>query len=280
MFKIFPHIASIDIGSNSIILLVAKKEENNLRALAQKIENYRLGEDNLEKLCEILAKFRGLAHSLGAEIKAVAMTEAARKAENQQELLQAVEKVLWVKPRIISGKEEAELSYKAISKVYGQGILTVDVGGGSTELANGKNFLSLPVGALELYKRMGIIPGPEYKKWLKEFFKEINIKPFAKRDSYFVGGTSVALGMLIKEMQSFEASALEAQTILVDDIERVIIHLSGLSKELRNTLPGLEQGRGDIIICGLYWIKSLCEKLKIDSMKISTLGLRFGLLCD
>jgi len=280
MFKVFPNIASIDIGSNSTILLVAKKEENNLQALVQKIEVYRLGEESLERLCEILSGFRNLAHSLGAEIKAVAMTEAARKAKNQEELLQAVEKVLWVKPRIISGEEEAELSYKALSKVYGQGILTVDVGGGSTELANGKNFLSLHVGALELYERMGAIPGPEYKKWAKDFFKEINIKPFAKRESYFVGGTAVALGMLAKEMQSFNANALEGESVFVADIERVIIHLSGLSRELRNAMPGLEKGRGDIIICGLYWIRSLCEKLKIDSIKISTLGLRFGLLCD
>jgi exopolyphosphatase/guanosine-5'-triphosphate,3'-diphosphate pyrophosphatase len=114
MFKAFPHIASIDIGSNSTILLVAKKEENNLRALVQKIEIYRLGEENLDRLCSILAGFRSLAHSLGAEIKAVAMTEAARKAKNQEELLQIVEEVLWVKPRIISGEQEAELSYKAV----------------------------------------------------------------------------------------------------------------------------------------------------------------------
>jgi exopolyphosphatase/guanosine-5'-triphosphate,3'-diphosphate pyrophosphatase len=56
--------------------------------------------------------------------------------------------------------------------------------------------------------------------------------------------------------------------------------LSNLSGELRNAMPGLEQGRGDVIICGLYWLRSLCEKLKIDSLKISTLGLRYGLLSD
>jgi len=280
MFNAFPHIASIDIGSHSTIILIAKKEDNVVRALVQKIEVCRLNEDNFGKLCEILADFRSLAHSLGAEIKAVAMTEAARKIKNQKELLQAVEKAVWVKPRVISGEEEAELSYKAVSKIYGQGVLTVDVGGGSTELANGKNFLSIPVGALALYKQMGAIPGPEYKKWAKDFFKEINLKPFAKREAYFVGGTAVALGMLVKEMKTFDANALEGQTVFVADIERIIIHLSNLSAELRNAMPGLEQGRGDVIICGLYWVRSLCERLKIDSIKISTLGLRFGLLYD
>jgi len=279
MFNAFPHIASIDIGSYSTVLLVAKKENGNIKALMQKIEVYRFDED-IEKLYAILANFRGLAHSLGAEIKAVAMTEAMRKAKNQEEILQKAEKILWVKPRIVSGEEEAELSYKAVSKIYGQGILTVDVGGGSTELSNGKNFLSIPVGALSLSTQMGAIPGPEYKKWAKDFFKEINLKPFAKRDTYFVGGTAVALGMLAKEIKKFDANALEGQTIFAADIERVKIHLSSLSKELRNAIPGLEQGRGDVIICGLYWISSLCEKLKIDSIKISTLGLRFGLLCD
>jgi exopolyphosphatase/guanosine-5'-triphosphate,3'-diphosphate pyrophosphatase len=280
MFNAFPHIASIDIGSHSTIILIAKKEGDIVRALVQKIEVCRLTEDSMEKLCEILAGFRGLAHSLGAEIKAVAMTEAARKIKNQKEFLQAVEKAVWVKPRVISGEEEAELSYKAVSKIYGQGVLAVDVGGGSTELATGKNFLSIPVGALSLYKQMGAIPGPEYKKWAKDFFKETNLKPFAKREAYFVGGTAVALGMLAKEMKNFDANALEGQTIFVADIERIIIHLSNLSAELRNAMPGLEQGRGDVIICGLYWIRSLCEKLKIDSIKISTLGLRFGLLYD
>jgi len=280
MFNAFPHIASIDIGSHSTILLVARKEENIVKALVQKIEVCRLSEDNFERLSEILADYRRLAHSLGAEIKAVAMTEAARKIKNQKELLQLVEKALWIKPRIVSGEEEAELSYKAVSKIYGQGILTVDVGGGSTEFANGKNFLSVPVGALALYKQMGAIPGPEYKKWAKDFFKETNLKPFAKRDTYFVGGTAVALGMLVKEMKHFDANALEGQTIFVADIERIIIHLSNLSAELRNAMPGLEQGRGDVIVNGLYWIRSLCEKLKVDSIRISTLGLRFGLLYD
>jgi exopolyphosphatase/guanosine-5'-triphosphate,3'-diphosphate pyrophosphatase len=280
MLSFFPNIASIDIGSHSTILLVAKKESNGVRALVQKAEVCRLNEGSLENLCAILANFRGLAHSLGAEIKAVAMTEAARKMENQEELLQAVEKALWVKPRIISGEEEAKLSYKAVSHVYGQGILTVDVGGGSTEFANGKNFLSVPVGALAMFKQMGAIPGPEYKKWAKDLFKEINFKPYAKRETYFVGGTAVALGMLARDIQTFDAGALENQSIFVADIERIIIDLSNLSKELRNSLPGLEHGRGDVIICGLYWIRSLCEKLKIDSIKISTLGLRFGLLHD
>jgi len=290
MFNAFPHIASIDIGSHSTILLIAKKEESTVKALVQKIEVCRLGEDihmtgeisknRLEALCDILASFRGLAHSLGAEIKAVAMTEAMRKAKNQNEVLQATERVLWLKPRIISGEEEAELSYKAVAKVYGQGILTVDAGGSSTELSTGKNFLSIPIGALELFENMGAIPGPDYKKWAKDFFKTINLKPFVKKDAYFVGGTAVALGMLAKEMKHFDANALEGQTVLVADIEQLITHLSNLSKELRNAMPGLEQGRGDVIICGLYWIRSLCEKLKVDSIKISTLGLRFGLLCD
>jgi exopolyphosphatase/guanosine-5'-triphosphate,3'-diphosphate pyrophosphatase len=280
MFNAFPHIASIDIGSLSTILLVAKKENGNIKALVQKIEVCRLGKDNLETLYEILTRFRGIAHSLGAEIKAVAMTEAMRNIENKEDILQSVERIVWVKPRIISGEEEAQLSYKAVSKVYGQDILTIDVGGRSTELSTGKKFLSVPIGALALYEQMGAIPGPEYKKWAKIFFKEINIKPFAKKETCFVGGTAVALGMLAHEVKHFDANVLEGKTIFTTDIERVAIHLSNLSKELRNAMPGLEQGRGDVIICGLYWIRSLCEKLRIDSIKISTLGLRFGLLCD
>lgn len=280
MFRVFPNIASIDVGSSSVILLVAKKENNNVYALVQKEEVYKFNENNFDNLCEILEKFRSLANMLGAKIKAIAITEAILKPDYQDEILRLIEKHIWIKASIVSKEEEAKLSYKAGAELYGQDILTVNIGKRSTEFYNGKKFLNIPIGALTLSEQMGSIPGPEYKKWAKSYFKEINFKPFVKKDSYFVGGTAIALAMLSKEMKEFDIKAIEGQTISIAEIERAIIHLSNLSKDLRNAVPGLEHGRGDNIICGLYMLLSLCEKLKIDSIKVSTRSLIFGLLYD
>ena len=166
--KILP--ASVDIGSNSTILLIADFEKDDsgkeiLLPKIQKVEICRLGEDiynaqkiskaRLEELSRILSSFRSTAHALGAEIKACAMTEAARKAENGEELMAAVEKALWIKPRIISGEEEAAYTFRAVEEWHGKDIVTVDIGGGSTEVSDGKKAVSVPIGSLFLFKKMG-----------------------------------------------------------------------------------------------------------------------------
>lgn len=284
--------ATIDIGSHSCLLLIADWEDgpHGRRPVArvQKVEVCRLGDDihdhgcitpaRLLHLGEILARFRSTVHSLGARIEAAVMTEAMRNAANPDEVLATCEKALWVKPRIIAGEEEAALAYRAVAGYHGKDIVTLDVGGGSSELSQGKDFLSIPVGALKLFRQMGAIPGPEYKAWSKETFKDLNLKPFAKKPLYLVGGTATALAMLHRGDTRFDAAAIEGLELFPADLDRVITRLCDLSKELRSALPGLEHGRSEIIICGLFWIRSLVEKLKVESFRISTLGLRFGLL--
>lgn len=284
--------ATIDIGSHSCLLLIAQWEPSEqgpkLQAKIQKIAVCRLGDDihqqghispeRTAELQHILVGFRTTIHALGARLEAVVMTEAMRQASHPDSVLDAVEKALWVRPRIISGEEEAMLTYRAVAGWHGNNIVTLDVGGGSSELSQGKVHLSIPVGALKLFQKMGAIPGPEYKAWAKETFKELNLKPFAKKPLFLVGGSATALGMLHLGASQFDASALEGLELTPHDLDRHITRLSDLSRELRAALPGLDHGRSEIIICGLYWIRSVVEKLKVESFRISTAGLRFGLL--
>lgn len=286
-------LASIDIGSHSCILLIAafEKQENGQEKLVpklQKIEVCRLGEDVYESnsisdekindLVCIMERFRSTIHALGVELKAVAMTEAMRKASNSETVILAVEKALWFKPQVITGEQEAALTYKAVSEWYHSDLLTLDIGGGSTELCMGKKSLSIPVGALYLFKKMGAIPGPEYRKFTKDLFKETPIKAFAKKEVVFIGGTATALAMLFLNLNQFKYEQIEGLEMNLNDLEQTTMRISNLSKELRSLLPGLENGRSDVIICGLYWLKSLLERLHVDTFKISTAGLRFGLL--
>ncbi len=289
--KILP--ASVDIGSNSTILLIADFEKDDsgkeiLLPKIQKVEICRLGEDiynaqkiskaRLEELSRILSSFRSTAHALGAEIKACAMTEAARKAENGEELMAAVEKALWIKPRIISGEEEAAYTFRAVEEWHGKDIVTVDIGGGSTEVSDGKKAVSVPIGSLFLFKKMGVIPGPEYKKWEKEVLKGNPLRPYAKKPIYLVGGTATALAMVFLNQPEFNFKAIEGLEMNLEDLEKVITKISNVSKELRGSMPGLEKGRSDVIICGLFWLRSLLSRLHSESFRISTAGLRFGLL--
>ncbi|SHL64347.1 phosphatase [Fibrobacter sp. UWH4] len=294
-------IATVDIGSHSCILLIAAFEDapateegaaprKVLVPKLQKVEVCRLGEDiyehgaitekRIKELEAIMTKFRMDLHALGANLKAAVMTEAMRNAENPDEVIAAVEKTLWMKPRIISGEEEGKLTYRSVKEWHGEGIVTIDIGGGSTELSNGDTTFSIPVGALKMFKAMGPIPGPEYKKFVKETFKEVSFKGMTKKPVYLIGGTGTALAMVYLNKQQFDYKAIEGLELSISDLEAVTTKISNLSKELRAMLPGLENGRHEVIICGLFWLKSLLEKLRVETFKISTAGLRFGLLYE
>jgi exopolyphosphatase/guanosine-5'-triphosphate,3'-diphosphate pyrophosphatase len=291
MLNLLP--AAIDIGSHSSILLIADWNigpggKKILQPKVQKIEVCRLGEDiydsgeisrkRLEELVNILTRFRMTAHGLGASIEAVAMTEAMRKAKNPETVIDAVEKAVWVRPRIITGEEEATYTFRAVTEWHGNDLVTLDIGGGSTELCSGKNTISLPVGALYLFKKMGAIPGPEYKSWAKEFLRENPLKAFAKKPLYLIGGTGTALAMNYLNTFSFDFKAIEDLEINISALEQIITRIANQSKELRAVMPGLDNGRHEVIICGLFWLRSVLEKLHVESFRISTAGLRFGLL--
>ena len=313
-------IATVDIGSHSCILLIAAFESSTLSASSgtesptettdakdaepaevsvdqkvlvpklQKVEVCRLGEDiyecgkitekRIKELEAIMTKFRMDLHALGANLKAAVMTEAMRNAENPDEVIAAVEKTLWMKPRIISGEEEGKLTYRSVKEWHGEGLVTIDIGGGSTELSNGDTTFSIPVGALKMFKAMGPIPGPEYKKFVKETFKEVSFKGMTKKPVYLIGGTGTALAMVYLNKQQFDYKAIEGLELSISDLDAVTTKISNLSKELRAMLPGLENGRHEVIICGLFWLRSLLEKLRVETFKISTAGLRFGLLYE
>lgn len=299
-------LATVDIGSHSCIMLIAAFEndpadENGERKILvpklQKVEVCRLGEDvynasnepdedgkfpisekRIADLAAIMTKFRMDLHALGANLQAVVMTEAMRKASNPEQVMDAVEKAIWMRPRIISGEEEAKLTFRSVREWHGADLVTIDIGGGSTELSNGDTSFSIPVGALKMFKEMGPIPGPEYKKFVKEAFKDVSFKGMTKKTVYLIGGTGMALAMVFLNKQVYDYKAIEGLELSLSDLDAVTTRISNLSKELRAMLPGLENGRHDVIICGLFWLKSLLEKLRVESFRISSAGLRFGLL--
>ena len=235
-------VATVDIGSHSCILLIAAFEEGVLVPKLQKVEVCRLGEDIYE-------------HG--------AITEKRIKE------LEAIMTKFRMDLHALGANLKAAVMTEAMRNA-----------GGSTELSNGDNTFSIPVGALKMFKAMGPIPGPEYKKFVKETFKEVSFKGMTKKPVYLIGGTGTALAMVYLNKQQFDYKAIEGLELSISDLDAVTTRISNLSKELRAMLPGLENGRHEVIICGLFWLKSLLEKLRVETFKISTAGLRFGLLYE
>ncbi|NLB64500.1 MAG: phosphatase [Fibrobacter sp.] len=292
MFSLRP--ASIDIGSHSVLLNIAAWDEvNGLARLVPKVQksqilrlggelhqNNAISELLLEEVRKALLGYRQDIYALGANLQKVVLTQAARMAENYQELLDLVESVLQTKAEILSGEEEALYTWRGVQNWHGQDLVSIDIGGGSTEFCDGINYLSVPIGALQMRQEMGEIPGLEYKKWSQKIFKTIDLKPFRKKEVFFVGGSAVALAMLQQNMSQHNWQELEGLTLEPEDLTRNIQRITDVSKELRPHLPGLADGRSEVIICGLYWMRSIVERLRLKQFKISTLGLRYGVLLD
>jgi exopolyphosphatase/guanosine-5'-triphosphate,3'-diphosphate pyrophosphatase len=283
-------LASIDIGSHSVLLLVARYQglgsEQVLVPLIQKAEVCRLlnsegraTPEQLERLQQILIRFRQTLNNIRANLCGIAMTEAIRKSKDQELYIDLVQKIFLQKPAVLHAQEEAQLAFSAIAKHYhSDDFVSLDVGGGSSELCNGSEYLSMPLGALGLANEFGAVPSLEIKKYLAEFIKNEDLKPFTSKALYLVGGTATALVMYLNQMRDFDMEKIEGQTMDIKGLEHAISRLSDLSKELRAQLPGLHQGRSEIIIPGLMLIHALASALKISEFKISTLGLRFGLI--
>src|SRR5206468_1693409 len=144
-------IATVDIGTNSIHMIVAQirpdlsfevidREKEMVRLGAGGLDGRALTPEAMHAALQVLSKFRRLAESHGIEQVIAVATSATREAENGGEFLQAVKAQTGIRARVISGTEEARLIH--LAAVYGVGsqadaAVVIDIGGGSVEVSRG-----------------------------------------------------------------------------------------------------------------------------------------------
>ena len=164
-------IAAMDLGTNSFHLAVVQPDDQGrFEILSTEKEAVRLGSgggdlnlilpDAMERGLTVLKRFTAISRSMNADIRAVA-TSAVREAKNSAEFLERVKKECGLDVEVIPGKEEARLIYLGILQclpVYDKRVLTIDIGGGSTEYLVGKSGIpefavSLKLGAIRLKDR-------------------------------------------------------------------------------------------------------------------------------
>src|SRR3954454_6712222 len=172
-------VAAVDLGTNSTRLLVADVDDGRLNEVARRLKITRLGEgvDERKRLLpspiarvrNVLTDFRREAEQLGAERTLAIATSAVRDAENGEAFLGEVEWSYGFETRLLSGHDEAQLTFRGVSlgRELSEETLVIDIGGGSTELvAGGPNGLqfhdSLDIGCVRLTERfLHTDPPPE-----------------------------------------------------------------------------------------------------------------------
>jgi exopolyphosphatase/guanosine-5'-triphosphate,3'-diphosphate pyrophosphatase len=302
-------VAAIDIGTNSFHLVVARPTGNNrFEILARDKEVVRLGTgsgdmkelqpDAIERGVAALGRFRRIADTFGAEVHAVA-TSAVREAENRDDFLEAALVKANIGVDVISGVEEARLIHLGVLQavpIFGQQVLVVDIGGGSTEfiVGLGDEMLaarSLKVGAIRLSERF-FRKEPVKKKAVDDARKFV--RSYLPRVEQMVtesGGFEVAVGssgtiLNVAEMVRARRGAeplrqVGMRSFTADDLADVVDDLASKQRVAdRLAVPGLDPRRADIILGGVIVLEQVFRGLGIDELVISDFALREGVLLD
>ena len=301
-------VAAIDIGSNSIHMLVVDVDPDGKLVVVETAKDQtRLGADLDERLCldanalakatVVLKRMRELADSLGAKVRAIG-THALREAKNGVEFCARLSKRTGINIEIVSGQEEARLVYLGVQyglPLHEKSSLIVDIGGGSTEILVGqwgeeRFSTSLKLGAVRLtQKYIKTDPVPEEEALALRRYVDSRIEPIAREIrkvgfDYAVGssGTIKALKSLVLGLNgkgipdSFHGSVLSAAEL---EMARSALEKAPSLKE-RRMLPNLDPKRADIILAGAYVLESLTRLAGVSSWTISLTAIREGIVID
>jgi len=265
-------VAAVDLGTNSLRLLVADVADGRVYGLHRETRIVRLGEgvDEEQRLLPapiarahaVLADFQRLAASFGAEHVLLVATSAVRDAENGQALLGEIESSYGFATRLLSGEEEGDVTYRGVGR---PGALVVDVGGGSTELIGPGIQLSLDVGSVRLTERF-LRSDPPTPRELAECAAAIELPPLERRETIGVAGTFTTLAAL--ELGGYDPARTHGYRLARDAVERWTDRLASAPVE-RRSFPGLEPARAPVIVGGALIVRELMGHAGLYEIEIS-----------
>lgn len=308
-----PRRAVIDIGTNSIKLLVGDVRDGLVQPVDERSEQTRLGAGFYEthvlqpvtiaRTASAVARFVALARDQDTKAIRVIATSAARDAKNPQDLTEAVRRAAGLRVEIISGEQEAEWVYRGVTtdaRFHGQPLLILDVGGGSTEFVLGDHDRhtfrhSFPLGSVRLLERMRPHDPPsmqdlaDCREWLRRFM-EHQVQPVlgpvlageqGRRPVLIAtGGTSTLLARMEKKLTHFSREHIDGTSLPRPAVLDRMVQLWSVPLAARRKTPGLLANRADVILMGVAIFEAVMHQFQFDALHVSTRGLRFGALLD
>lgn len=300
--------AVIDIGTNSVKLLVADVVDGDVIPLLEKSEQTRLGAgfydthrlraDAIAATAEAVTGFVDRARQFNAASIHIIATSAARDATNARELIDAVKTASGLPVRVISGDQEADWAFCGVAtqrELHDAPLLVMDIGGGSTEFVLGaraqrKTGKSFQLGSVRLLEKFAPSDPPTDEQrercltWLRDFFRtEVSTflnEHLAGSPALLIttGGTGTILGRIKHGLSNYDRAVIEGSTISTPELAAMARRLWSLPLEERKKIPGVPASRADVIIMGAAILEAAAEALGFKEVHVSTRGLRFGAL--
>lgn len=295
-------IATIDIGTNTVLLLIAEVDERgHVRTLAYEQRIPRLGKgvdasqnlqsDSMQRVLAVLQEYHSVIAQHNVERTIVAGTSAVRDATNKDEFANLIHSQTGFTLEVLSGEEEAYWTYRgAISGVPSIAKATVvDIGGGSTEITigNSKTILdsvSLNVGSVRLTERFFKHDPPTdteleaARRFAKDEF--VSAGRFGFKGSTLVGvaGTATSLAILAQGLKEFSIDAVTNYTLELETVHQLFRKLRAMPTNDIRQLSSIMEGRADVIVAGTLILREIMAHFAFNEMIVSERGVRYGLV--
>lgn len=301
-------LAAVDVGTNSLHLVVARtteggrfevvtKEKEMVRLGSGGSDMKRLTDDAIERAVAALDRFRRIADSHGAPMRAVA-TSAVREAENRDVLLDRARREAGVEIEVVSGTEEARLIHLGVLQaleLYDRRLFLCDIGGGSTELLIGERdqvvaSTSVKLGAIRLTTRF-FDSNKLHPSAVSSCRRHIRstvaafARTAAEHEIDVAVGSSGTIEQVLRLARALDGDeplrTLNGATLTRKQVRRVVEELIDARKKgTTGSLPDLDPKREDIILAGALVLEGVVEQFGLKELVISDYALREGVFLD
>ena len=306
--------AVIDVGTNSVKLLVADVLGREIHPICEESKQTRLGQgfyethrllpEAISNTANAVATFAEHARSLKSLHIRVIATSAARDAVNAEELSSAIERASGIRLEIISGECEADWAFQGVTtdvSLANLPLLLLDIGGGSTEFILGqgaeKHFChSFRLGTVRLLETISHSDPPavdelaDTRRWLREFIEDKirpTLGPVLERESNLhpertavplvgTGGTTTILARMEATLETYDRAVIESTRLSLTRVKWHTENLWSLPLAKRQEIVGLPKKRADVILPGAAIIEAVMEAFGFEELRVSTRGLRFA----
>ena len=298
---------SIDIGTNSVLLLVADVSDDTLTLLHEESNIPRLGRgtdkdktlqpESCNRVLSVLSSYKAFLevnYPEAVQSAVVTATSAVRDASNRDYFMERVKTVTGWNIRILSGKEEAETTFKGALSVLPKSEISrmvIDIGGGSTEIAYGsenglKSAVSIDMGSVRFSERF-LKSSPPKKEEIKQVRKEILklLRGMERRENKVeivgVAGTVTSIAAIELKLNEYDSEKVNGYRLSRTTIESYIDEFSRLeANKIEQKYPLFLKGRGDVILGGLLILDQLLGWHGSEYCTVSAGGIRHGVLIE
>ena len=296
--------ASIDIGTNTVLMLVAEvqrdgsltvvRDEHFIGRLGKGVDEYGIIlKETFFRIHGILSQLKSIADSLDIQHISVCGTSALRDAKNRQEFIDFMKEKLALKIQILSGNEEAELTFLGAVSEYrtksdSERYTVIDIGGGSTEIVTGScahiiSSASMDMGSVRLTERIlkNNPPDGAALEHAVQFVRDQlkNIIPLSPATTLIgVAGTVTTLAALDLQVAEFNQNLIHRHILSVETIDRIFQELRPLTLDQLRMYPQIHPSRADILLAGIIILRETLRIMNASKITVSDRGLRFGIV--